>query len=125
MTSHPALAAALAIGFGLAAGPALAQPMPPGPGPGPGQQGPMAGGPGGPSGGMMGPGMMRKMQEMHHREHGPRSDPAAHFRLRRGDSEVDIHCALQESMQACVAAASALIDKLQSAQQQQQAQPAR
>lgn len=69
----------------------------------------------------MGPGMMRMMREMRHREHGSHPDPAAHFRLRRGDSEADIHCALQESMQACVAAATALIDKLQSAQQQQPA----
>jgi hypothetical protein len=66
--------------------------------------------------------MMRMMRRMHEREQGPRPDPAAHFRFRRGDSEADIHCALQESMQACVAAASALIDKLQSVGQPQQQQ---
>ena len=40
------------------------------------------------------------------------ADPAGRFRFRRGDLEVDIHCALQEPMRNCVAAASDLIDKL-------------
>jgi hypothetical protein len=57
---------------------------------------------------------MGMMRMMHGRHHGPRSDPAAHFRFRRGDAEIDIHCALQEPMRACVDAASTLLDKVQS-----------
>lgn len=39
-------------------------------------------------------------------------NPAARFHIRRGDLDVDIHCALREPMRNCVEAASALIDKL-------------
>jgi hypothetical protein len=37
---------------------------------------------------------------------------AAMFRFRRGDAEIDIKCATDESTQACVEAAGTLIDKL-------------
>jgi hypothetical protein len=39
-------------------------------------------------------------------------NPAARFHFRRGDVDVDIHCALREPMRNCVEAASALMDKL-------------
>ena len=54
-----------------------------------------------------GPGMMHMMHEMHR----PPSK-AAHFRFRKGDAMVDIKCADDEPMKACVDAGSALLDKL-------------
>ena len=101
-------------GFGamLAAGVAAAQspPAPPGASPPP-PPGEMRGPHGGPDGDMRGPhggpGMMRAMHEMHHRD-----SKAAHFRFRKGDAMVDIKCADDEPMKACVDAGSALLDKL-------------
>ncbi|MXP64684.1 hypothetical protein E0493_15130 [Roseomonas sp. M0104] len=101
------------------AGLAAAQPAPP---PGPGNGGPPAAGneappgppmrgPGGhghpdggrgPGGGMMGP-------------HHPPPPPGAAFMLRRGNDSIAIHCSERESMQACVNAASAMLDKMGSA----------
>lgn len=37
---------------------------------------------------------------------------AAHFMFRRGDSRVDIKCAADEPMKACIEAATTLLDKL-------------
>lgn len=54
----------------------------------------------------------------HHHE----GDGAAFFRFRRGDAEMDIKCPAMENVQACVAAASALMDKVASTQQQKAAQ---
>jgi len=51
----------------------------------------------------------------HGREAGPPPPPpskAAHFRLRRGDVEIDAKCADDETMKACADTASQLIDKL-------------
>jgi len=47
--------------------------------------------------------MMRHMME---------GGKAAHFSFRRGDSRVDIKCAADEPMKACVDAAMTLADKL-------------
>lgn len=101
--------AGAALGAMLAAGVAVAQSPPPGaPPPPPGE---MRGPQGGPEGEMRGPhggmGMMRAMHDMHHRD-----SKAAHFRFRKGDAMVDIKCADNEPMKACVDAGSALLDKL-------------
>jgi hypothetical protein len=68
--------------------------------------------PGGP-GGRGGPDDMEAhgRMEMHHHM---RMRPGAAFRFRRGDAEIDVRCAVREPMQACVAAASALLDKVSS-----------
>lgn len=94
----------------LAAGAAVAQSPPQGaPPPPPGEmRGPHGGGPEGEMRGPHGgPGMMQAMHEMHHRE-----SKAAHFRFRKGDAMVDIKCAEDEPMKACVDASSSLLDKL-------------
>jgi len=96
--------AAVAIALG-AAGAAVAQPAPqPGaPEPGPMGEGgmhgrpPMHGGMGG-----MRPGMMGMM----------RPSKGARFHFSRNDGVVDVKCAEDEPMRACVDAASALLDKL-------------
>ena len=79
-------------------GVALAQMPPPPAGPGP-------------QDGATGPRERMEMRMMHMR---PR---AAGFRLRRGDAEIDIRCAPNEPMQACVNAAGTLIDKVAAMQQ--------
>lgn len=43
---------------------------------------------------------------------GPPPSRAATFVLERGDSRIYIHCAEGEPMQACVTAATALLDKV-------------
>lgn len=93
----------VATGVALLAGGgvALAQ-MPPGPG-----------GPGGPEGG---PDQHGERWGMTHRMH-PRGDGAAFFRFRRGDAEMDIKCPMTENVQACVAAAGSLMDKVSGMQQ--------
>lgn len=95
----------LLVGAGLAlfagGGVAMAQ-MPPG-----GQDGP---GPHGPGPGM---GPRERMEMMQHMRMPPRG---AAFRFRRGDAEIDVRCAEREPMQACVAAATALMDKVTSLQ---------
>ena len=90
----------VATGVALLAGSgvALAQ-MPPGGGP-----------EGGPEQHHEGWGMMR-----HHMH--PRGDGAAFFRFRRGDAEMDIKCPVGENVQACVAAAGSLMDKVSGMQQ--------
>jgi hypothetical protein len=99
--------AAMAIAVG-AAGAAVAQPAPqPGaPEPGPMGEGgmhghaQMHGGMGGMGG--MRPGMMGMM----------RPSKGARFHFSRNDGVVDVKCAEDEPMRACVDAASALLDKL-------------
>ena len=106
----------------LVVGTAVAQTPPPPPGPPPG--GPD--GPGrphfpGPGPGMMGPGgpghgperMMHMMEMM---------SKGAAFHLRRGESRLDIKCAENEPMKACVDAATALLDKVSSLRSQSQSQ---
>ena len=83
-----ATGAAILAGTGVA----LAQ-MPPGGGPD-----------GGPDQHRERPGMMHPRP--------PRGDGAAFFRFRRGDAEMDIKCPATESVQTCVAAAGALMDKV-------------
>ena len=61
---------------------------------------------GGPEGGPR----WRHMHEM--MQHMQPTSKAAHFRLRKGDAMVDIKCADDEPMKACVDASSALLDKL-------------
>ena len=68
--------------------------------------------PGGPDGMERDTGPHERM-EMHHMHMRPRG---AAFRFRKGDTEIDIRCAVREPMQACVAAASALMDKVSSMQ---------
>ena len=86
----------------LIAGVAVAQPAPPDGGPSGEDHGPrseMRGGMG-----MRGHrGMMQRMME---------GGKAAHFHVRRGDSRVDIKCADDEPMKACIDAATTLLDKL-------------
>jgi hypothetical protein len=62
-------------------------------------------GPGGRMGGMMEHGWMHHMRP-------PPPSKAAHFFFKRGDSAVDVQCAEDESMRACVDATGALLDKL-------------
>ncbi|MBO1079674.1 hypothetical protein [Roseomonas haemaphysalidis] len=78
-------------------------PPPPPPG-GPGMRG--AGGPGmrGPMGG---PGPFHG---------GPPPSRAASFHIEKGDTELHVRCAENEPMQACVNAASALLDKVSASQ---------
>ena len=92
-----AAGAALLAGSGVA----YAQ-MPPGGGP--------DGGPGG------GPEQHHERWGMMHRMHPP-GDGAAFFRFRRGDAEMDIKCPAGENVQACVAAAGSLMDKVSGMQQ--------
>lgn len=73
---------------------------PGGPGEGRPMGGPM-GGPGGP------PGPWR-----HADVPPPPPPPGASFRIQRGDVRLGVRCAPNEPMQACVAAASALLDKV-------------
>jgi hypothetical protein len=105
------------VGVMMAAGVAVAQVPPPAPPGGLGTPPPsppgemMRGGPvphEGPHEGPHGPWMMRHMMEMHR----PPPSKAAHFRFRKGDAMVDIKCADDEPMKACVDAGSALLDKL-------------
>ena len=96
----------LMLGAGLAllraTGVALAQPAPAPVPPPPAQAQAEAPRPDG----MRGPGM-------HGRRHfGPPPSRAASFHIERGDTEVHIRCAENETMQACVAAASSLLDKV-------------
>jgi hypothetical protein len=97
------------VGAAMAQAPAAPTAAPPVP-----QAGPM-GGPGGPDGaGPMGErggwGMRHGRAEMM-RHMGPPPSKAAHFRLRRGDALIDVKCADDEPMKACVDAASVLLDK--------------
>ncbi|HET6183265.1 MAG TPA: hypothetical protein VFA03_06680 [Acetobacteraceae bacterium] len=91
MRTLPAAAAVLA----LAAGPALAQGGPP-----PGPRGPHP---------MPPPEMWRMMHEMH--------EAGTAFRFKRGDQEIDIRCGADQPLQACVNAATTLMDKLASMNQ--------
>ncbi|HWL82899.1 MAG TPA: hypothetical protein VNR89_18265 [Roseomonas sp.] len=100
------------------AGMAVAQPAPPPPAAGPGSPpaagneappGPPMRGPRGPDG-RPGP-EGRMMMGPHH----PPPPPGAAFMLRRGNDSIAIHCSERESMQACVNAASAMLDKMGSA----------
>ena len=52
---------------------------------------------------------------MHGMHHG--GDGAAFFRFRRGDAEMDVKCPATENVQACVAAAGSLMDKVSGMQQ--------
>ncbi len=88
----------------LVAGVASAQPAPPNGAPPPG----MEGGPG-EHGHGMGEGRGGHGEMMRHMMEGGK---AAHFSFRRGDSRVDIKCAADEPMKACVDAAMTLADKL-------------
>ena len=63
---------------------------------------------GAPEGHPMG-GMEHHEGWMHRR---PQGDGAAFFRFRRGDAEMDIKCPVGENVQACVAAAGSLMDKV-------------
>jgi hypothetical protein len=100
----------------LAGGLAVAQPAPPPPPavgitqdapPPPPREGR---GPGGP--GMMRPGPGGMPMGMH--PHGPPPPRGASFRLERGETTVSVRCAERESMQDCVTAASAILDKMNS-----------
>ena len=51
------------------------------------------------------------------RHHRPEGDGAAFFRFRRGDAEMDVKCPAMENVQACVAAAGSLMDKVGAMQQ--------
>jgi len=102
MNKTIALLSAAAI---LAASAAAAQPAPPpaGPRPGPEAGAPPPPPPGGPHGGPRGP------------RGGPDAPPppkAAHFRLERGDTALDVKCAADEPMRACADIALQLLDKL-------------
>ena len=102
MNKTIALLSAAAI---LAASAAVAQPAPPpaGPRPGPEAGAPPPPPPGGPHGGPRGP------------RGGPDAPPppkAAHFRLERGDTALDVKCAADEPMRACADIALQLLDKL-------------
>jgi hypothetical protein len=55
-------------------------------------------------------GMAEEMME-HHMHHPPPSK-AAHFRFMRGNDVMDVKCADDEPMRACVDATVTLIDKL-------------
>ena len=91
MTKTTALLAAAAI---LVAGAAVAQPAPPPGGPRPG---PEAGAP---------PGGPRR---------GPDAPPppkAAHFRLERGETAIDVKCADEEPMKACADLTLQMLDRL-------------
>ncbi len=80
----------------VAAGVASAQPAPPPEGPRDGMRGEEMRGP-------HGHGMMRRMME---------GGRAARFHFTRGDATVDIKCAADEPMKACIDAATTLLDKL-------------
>ena len=102
MTKTIALLSAAAL---LSASAALAQPAPPpgGPKPGPEAGAPPPPPPGGPHAGPRGP------------RGGPDAPPppkAAHFRLERGDTALDVKCAADEPMKACADIALQLLDKL-------------
>ncbi|GJD32465.1 hypothetical protein PMNALOAF_3738 [Methylobacterium adhaesivum] len=103
MNKTIALLSAAAI---LAASAAVAQPAPPPAGPRPGPEAgapPPPPPPGGPHGGPRGP------------RGGPDAPPppkAAHFRLERGDTALDVKCAADEPMRACADIALQLLDKL-------------
>ena len=110
------LAMGLLLAGTVGAGVAMAQGGPPmerrdGPGrDGPGRDGPgreeMERGPGMERGGME-HGRWHGMRRM-----GPGMGKAAFFSLRKGDAAVNIKCAEDEPMKACVDAAGALLDKL-------------
>ena len=114
--SHIAAAAALSLVIG---GVAIAQPAPPAGPPGEGMNrpgmtmAPEGDGPGhmgghmeGRMGGRMGgPGRGEMMRHM-------MGEKAARFDMRRGDTRIDIKCAADEPMKACVEAATALMDKM-------------
>jgi hypothetical protein len=86
--------------------------MPPPPPGGPGMRGPGMRGHGGPGMmGMRGPGG----PEMGPHHFGPPPSKAASFAIERGDTRIRIRCAENEPMQACVNAASALLDKVNAA----------
>lgn len=109
----PLLAGLVATGMALAAG-GVAVAQTASPPPPPPAEGPMGGPPGGPPGdGMRGPGPGHGGGH-HGRMHGrpPPPSKAAYFHVRRGDARVDIKCAEDEPMKACVEAGSALLDKL-------------
>jgi hypothetical protein len=91
-----------------AGAPQTTEAAPPPPAGGPGMHHHGMRGPGGP-GGMRGPGGP-------HRFGPPPAPPskAAAFMIKRGDTRIQIRCAEDEAMQACVNAASALMDKVAS-----------
>lgn len=139
---------ALLAGAGLvllAGGSAFAQTPPSGPQGGPlgfpggpqGQEGGppgfQGGPPGFPGGGQGGPGGFEGHGPGHPPFMGPMAGPArmmmhmmrnasesARFHLRRGDSELDIKCAANEPMMACVNAANTLLDHVGQNQRQGQ-----
>jgi hypothetical protein len=120
----------------MAAGPALAQGMPVGAGgqPGPGTillvpaqsgagglpaqasggQSNATGGQAGGQGGMEHGEGHEMAERMHHMEWMREHLAGDSFRFRRGSNEIDVHCGAAEPVGACVAAASALLDKLAS-----------
>ncbi len=108
------LVAAAGLAFMLAGGVAAAQVAAPPPPPPPGADGPPGGPPGGPMGEGMrhGPGHHGRMAEMMRMRPPPPPSKAAHFNFRKGDARVDIKCADDEPMKACVDAGMALLDKL-------------
>ena len=60
-------------------------------------------------------GMHERRGPPHGRDAGPPPpSKAAHFRLKRGDVEIDAKCADDEAMKACADTVSQLIDKLAS-----------
>ncbi|MBO1073948.1 hypothetical protein [Roseomonas marmotae] len=59
-----------------------------------------------------GPGMMGMRGPHGQRGFGPPPSDAASFSIRHGDTSLRVRCAEDESMQACVNAASALLDKV-------------
>ena len=82
--------------------------------------------PGGPQGGPPPNGPEHHEEGMHHGEgmhhegwmhHGRHEAGSAFFRFRRGDAEMDIKCPASETVQACVAAAGSLMDKVGAMQQ--------
>ena len=91
----------------------------------------MPGMPGGPNGGPGGPRGYEEHGPGHPPFMGPMAGPArmlmhmmrnasesARFHLRRGDAELDIKCAANEPMMACVTAANTLLDHVGQNQQQ-------
>jgi hypothetical protein len=101
-----------------AGGPPQVEGAAPRPDRGPGDRGPGDRGPGERGPGERGPGErgMHRGSGMHgHHRFGPPPSKAASFSIERGDTRIRIRCAESEPMQACVNAASALLDKVSAA----------
>jgi hypothetical protein len=60
----------------------------------------------------MGGGMQGMMDRMERHHRFANENEGAHFRLRRGQAMIDVKCPENESMQACVNAATQLLDKV-------------